>query len=104
MDIEEELKATPAPDDPPVLVKTRQAALTTEQNKIQTEIKKFNVLDQKRYLKDFNSYNYLIDSKDYLEKIFKCNIEIFKGDNENIYDPEERSKFAVPLRPAIYIQ
>ena len=73
-------------------------------NKIQTEIKKFNVLDQKRYLKDFNSYNYLIDSKDYLEKIFKCNIEIFKGDNENIYDPEERSKFAVPLRPAIYIQ
>jgi len=72
-------------------------------NKLQIEINKFNFLDQQRYLKDFNSYNYLNDSKQYLEKIFKCNIEIIKCDNEHIYDPDERSKFAVPLRPAIYM-
>jgi leucyl-tRNA synthetase len=73
-------------------------------NKITIDIKKFNDLDKQRYLVDFNSYNYLKNSNKYLEKIFKCDVKIFKVDDLNIYDPEKRSKFAVPLRPAIYIE
>ncbi len=73
-------------------------------NKIQMEIRKYNKFDIKRYLVDFNSYNYLEDSKKYLKKIFKCDIEIFKANDDNIYDPKEKSRFAVPLRPAIYIE
>ena len=73
-------------------------------NKIQMEIRKYNKLDIKRYMVDFNSYDYLKESEKYLKKIFKCDIEIFKENDDNIYDPKEKSRFAVPLRPAIYIE
>ena len=40
-DITDELKATPSPDDPALLVRARQAALLAEQTKIQTEVELF---------------------------------------------------------------
>ena len=71
--------------------------------KVQKDIKKINISDQKRYEKNFDSLKYLNDSKEYLEKTFKCKVEIFKNDNDEIYDPEGKSNFAMPLRPAIYM-
>jgi hypothetical protein len=53
---------------------------------------------------DFNSYEYLINSKKFLENIFSCKIKIYNENDDVIFDPKDRSKFANPLRPAIYIE
>jgi leucyl-tRNA synthetase len=73
-------------------------------NKIQSEIKKFNKVDIRRYMVNFNSYDYLENSKDYLKNIFSCDIKIYHAEDNDIFDPKDRSKYAIPLRPAIYIE
>jgi len=67
------------------------------------EIKKLNENDKKRYLTDLDSADYLENAKIFLKDIFSCDIEIYRGDEEKIYDPENRARKAIPLRPAIYI-
>jgi len=67
------------------------------------EIKKLNENDKKRYLVEFESAEYLENAKDYLKDVFSCDVVIYRDDDKKIYDPENRARFAVPLRPAIYI-
>lgn len=85
-------------------LKSKSSEVVKYVNKIRSEINKFNEVDIKRHTLDFNSYKYLEDSKDYLKKIFNCEIEIYNGDDKNINDPKDKLRFAVPLRPAIYIE
>ena len=47
---------------------------------------------------------YLEKSKEYLKNLFSCDIKIFSADDEKIYDPSNKKRFAVPLRPAIYLE
>ena len=72
--------------------------------KISGEIKKLNEYDKKRYLTDISEDSYLKESVDYLKKIFSCEICIFNSDEKDIYDPSNKKRFSVPLRPAIYIE
>lgn len=49
----------------------------------------------------------LEEAKPFLEKEFGCPVEIFSAeeiDAGNAYDPEKKSRFAEPGRPAIYIE
>jgi leucyl-tRNA synthetase len=73
-------------------------------SKLPSEIKKLNENDKKRYLIKLDSAEYLENAKDYLKDVFSCNVEIYRGDKEKIYDPDNRARYAVPLRPAIYIK
>ena len=73
-------------------------------NNLNKDIKKLNKKDIERYQKNIDSFKYLNESKDFLEKVFNCEISIIKSDNSNIYDPENRAKYAQPLRPALYIE
>lgn len=41
--------------------------------------------------------------KDYLESLYNCQIKVFAADDEGRNDPENKSRFASPLKPAIYI-
>lgn len=49
----------------------------------------------------------LEEAKPFLEKELGCSVEIFNADeidSGNAYDPEKKSRFAEPGRPAIYIE
>jgi len=72
--------------------------------KIVGEIKKLNDNDKNKYLTEINEKDYLKDAKGYLKEMFSCEINIYNADDKDIYDPQNKTRFAVPLRPAIYIE
>ncbi len=72
--------------------------------KIFGEVKKFSVSDKKRYIVNIDEKNYLETAEEYLKELFSCEIKIICVDDKDIYDPEGKSRFAIPLRPAIFIE
>ena len=72
--------------------------------KLPSEIKKLNETDRSRYLVDVDEKNYLINAKEYIQSQFSCDIEIYNVDDKDINDPAGKSKFAIPLRAAIFIE
>jgi len=63
--------------------------------KLSKEIMKLNENDKRRYMIDIDEKEYLESAKNYFENIFKCEIEIFKADDEKRYDPNNKNRFAV---------
>lgn len=72
--------------------------------KLSKEIMKLNENDKKRYMVQLNEKKYLENARDYFENIFKCEVQVFMADDERRYDPSNKSRFAIPLRPAIYVE
>lgn len=72
--------------------------------KLPGEIKKLNESDQLRYLVDIDEKQYLHQSKQYLCDLFSASVEIYSGDDDYRFDPLNKSRFAIPLRPALYIE
>lgn len=52
---------------------------------------------------DLDEFSILSNNQQFLEKEFGCAIEICTADNP-VYDPASKSRFAVPMKPAIYIE
>jgi leucyl-tRNA synthetase len=72
--------------------------------KLPNEIMKLNDNDKQRYLVNIKENEYLKTSKEYFKEVFSCEIEIFNAGDKKAYDPSNKTRFAVPLRPAIYIE
>jgi leucyl-tRNA synthetase len=72
--------------------------------KLPGEAKKLNESDKERYLAEIDEKNYLECGKSYLKELFDCEVEIIGADDKNIYDPSNKKRFAIPLKPAIYIE
>jgi len=72
--------------------------------KLPGEVKRLSDNDKKRYLVEFKEKEYLLNAMEYLEDIFSCKIEIYNADEKDLYDPAGKSRFAIPLRPAIYVE
>jgi len=72
--------------------------------KLSGEVMRLNENDKKRYKVEINEHEYLNKSKDYLKNLFSSDIKIFSADDEELYDPSNKKRFAVPLRPAIFIE
>ena len=68
------------------------------------EIKKLSEADKKRYLANLDEKKYLENAKEYLKKVFSCETIISSGDDKDLYDPANKVRHAVPLRPAIYVE
>ena len=68
------------------------------------EVMKLNESDKKRYKIEIDEKKYLENSKEYLKNVFNCEIEIYSADDNKIYDPQNKKRFAIPLRPAIFIE
>jgi leucyl-tRNA synthetase len=51
-----------------------------------------------------DEFRVLTNAKPFLEKELKVNIIVFRADDPSRYDPKDRAKFAMPYRPAIYIE
>lgn len=47
---------------------------------------------------------YLIEAEDFLKTEYKCEVKIYSEDDENIYDPKGKAKFAAPQRTAIFVE
>jgi leucyl-tRNA synthetase len=73
-------------------------------SKIGNEIKMLSEIDRKRYLIPINEKDHLLNAKLYLNDVFNCEVEIYSADDKNLYDSAKKIKFAIPLRPAIYIE
>ena len=72
--------------------------------KLPGDVMKLNDNDKKRYLVEIKENDYLENSKDYIKNVFSCDIEVYSADDKKIYDPSNKIRFAVPLRPAIYVE
>jgi len=88
--------------DPKMKTIAKQVSQFT--GKLPGEIRKLNENDKKRYQIEIKETDYLKKSIGYLKKVFSCDIEIYNADDKNIYDPANKTRFAIPLRPAIYIE
>lgn len=72
--------------------------------KIAPEIKMLNDMDRGRFLIRIDEKAHLSDAKSYLSEVLHCSVEIYSADDADLYDPAKKTRFASPLRPAIYIE
>ncbi len=72
--------------------------------KIAPEIKMLSDMDRGRYLISIDEKAHLSDAKPYLSEVLHCPVEIYSADDADLYDPAKKTRFASPLRPAIYIE
>jgi leucyl-tRNA synthetase len=72
--------------------------------KIAPEIKMFSEMDRGRFLIPIDEKAHLSDAKPYLSEVLHCPVEIYSADDVTLYDPAKKTRFASPLRPAIYIE
>lgn len=72
--------------------------------KISAEIKTFSETDKGRFLVPLDEKNHLSDAKSYLSEVLRCPVEIYSADDAHLYDPAQKTRYAAPLRPAIYIE
>jgi leucyl-tRNA synthetase len=72
--------------------------------KIAAEIKMLSEIDRGRFTIPIDEKEHLSHAKGYLQETLGCPVEIYSADDPTIYDPAKKTKFAVPLRPAIYIE
>ncbi len=63
-----------------------------------------NLLDGARKIKDFNEFLIYEKSKRYLEKETNMKTKIFYSTEQEKYDPKNKAKNALPLKPALYLE
>lgn len=66
-----------------------------------------NLSDEERNLRvsiEVDEMALFMDAKSFFEKEFNCSFLIFYADDPKRFDPKNRAKSAMPLRPAIYIE
>ena len=68
------------------------------------DIKKLNESDRKRFETHIDEKLYLEKASGFLKKEFSADVHIYCADDKNIHDPANKSRYAVPLRPAIYVE
>ncbi|MDR2698464.1 MAG: leucine--tRNA ligase [Candidatus Methanoplasma sp.] len=58
----------------------------------------------KRDATETDEYSLLVSAKGFLEEELGAKVEVFSSDSGSIYDPQNKSRAAVPGRPAIYLE
>ncbi len=53
---------------------------------------------------ELDEYGVLYEASGFLGKQFGAQVKVFKADDQARYDPQDRAKLAVPLRPAIFVE
>ena len=77
-------------------------SFANEFRKIYTD--RLSETDKKRYLALLDEKAYLESAHAFIQNMFSAEIEIYRADDNKRYDPADRARFAVPLRPAIYVE
>jgi leucyl-tRNA synthetase len=68
------------------------------------QVTKMKTSDVTMFSRCIDERSYLEESKDFLEKEFRCEVLIFSADDSERYDPMSRATGARPWRPAIFIE
>ncbi|MGB9724789.1 MAG: leucine--tRNA ligase [Nitrososphaeria archaeon] len=63
-----------------------------------------NLLNEVRKIEDFDEYQVYDKSKEYLEKETGMKIRIHYSNEQDKYDPKNKAKNALPLKPALYLE
>ncbi|MDR1690640.1 MAG: leucine--tRNA ligase [Candidatus Methanoplasma sp.] len=61
-------------------------------------------LDSKRDMMGVDEYSLLASAKDFLSEDMNAEVIVFSADDKDAYDPQNKSRAAVPGRPAIYLE
>ncbi|MEE8182566.1 MAG: leucine--tRNA ligase, partial [Thermoplasmata archaeon] len=72
--------------------------------KLVDQVTKMKPSDVEMFSQCIDEKNYLEESKDFLERVFKCEVSIFTADDPERHDPGSRATGARPWRPAIFIE
>ena len=86
------------------LLKEQAKQVSKYAGKLAGEIKKYSDTDIAYYQTDIDETAYLTDAKTFFESQFNCTIVIYTADDPTIDDPNQKSRFAEPRRPAIYVE
>jgi leucyl-tRNA synthetase len=70
------------------------------------EAMKMSETEKKRYLSigSLNEHEILENAKSFLKEELKAEIQVFKENDPERYDPKQRARLAKPYRPAIFIE
>lgn len=76
---------------------------------MQRVVKDFRIMSEEQLAAlataEIDELQVLVDAAEFIRKQFGVEIvQIFKADDQARYDPKDRAKLAVPLRPAIYVE
>ncbi len=72
--------------------------------KLVSELAKRGMDELERLTLEVDEKGYLIEAKDFLKREFKCDFMVYSSDDGARYDPKGKSRFAVPFRPAIFVE
>ncbi|UCH87910.1 MAG: leucine--tRNA ligase [Thermoplasmata archaeon] len=72
--------------------------------KLGKDLQKMTEQDRSKLKMDFNEFEFLNSCLKFLKNEYSCEVEIVKADATDIYDPQGKSRAAVPSRPAIYVE
>ncbi|EMR73438.1 hypothetical protein MBGDN05_00851, partial [Thermoplasmatales archaeon SCGC AB-539-N05] len=72
--------------------------------KIIGEIKKLSEGDMNKYKTELDEKTYLEQSAKFLGKECGAEVKVHSADDKKLSDPADKARFAMPLRPAIYME
>ena len=72
--------------------------------RIVADIPKLSKEQLARFSLPLDEREVLADAREFLGAEFGCQVLVFSGDDPAKYDPQDKSRNAVPLRPAIFIE
>ena len=75
-------------------------------NKVFSELKKMSKSDIENAVAALNlsEMDYLKNASPFIEREFNAKLEIIRADKRDIYDPANKARYSMPLKPAIYIE
>jgi len=73
-------------------------------NKLLAELRKSGGTEKIENQKDFDEFEFLNSCIDFIGTEFSVKVEVYRADDENVYDPQKKARAAVPFRPAIYVE
>jgi len=68
------------------------------------DMKKLSDVDRHRYQLHLDEFEYLTSALPFLEKTLAAQIKLFFADDEKKHDPAGKARYAIPLRPAIFVE
>jgi leucyl-tRNA synthetase len=68
------------------------------------EIKQHSKEQLAKYGLPLDEQEVLADAREFLAGEFSCQVQVFSGADPAKYDPQDKARNAVPLRPAIFIE
>ena len=62
------------------------------------------VKDRPTFAPTFDEFGVLCENIDYLSREFECQVEVFRAEDEDRYDPQGKAGVAKPYKPGIFIE